>query len=63
MSTESRIRYSLRNLRHLYEQMLDGRVTNTAVAAISLLEPAIRMLEEEDHCQTLTPTWDETTLT
>lgn len=44
---ETRLRYALRNLRHLYEQMLDGRVTNTSQAALGLLGPAIRMIETE----------------
>lgn len=51
---ETRLRYALRNLRHLYEQMLDGRVTNTSQAALGLLGPAIRMIETEADQQDLT---------
>jgi len=48
---ESRLRHALRNLRHLYEQMLDGRVKDTKQAAIGLLGPAIEDLEAEDRAQ------------
>lgn len=39
------LRRALRDLRHLYEQMLDGRVTDTAEAARGLLGPAIERVE------------------
>lgn len=45
---ESRLRYALRNLRHLYEQMLKGQCTNQASAALGLLGPAIQMIEAEE---------------
>ena len=50
MSDENEIRFALRNLRHLYEQMLvPGRVFDTASAARGLLGPAIEQLEKFDN--------------
>lgn len=47
-TTEPRYRFALRNLRHLYEQMLaPGAVRDTESAARGLLGPAIEMLETE----------------
>jgi len=43
---ESNLRFALRNLRHLYEQMLSGHVVDQVSAANGLLSPAIKMLEE-----------------
>ena len=48
---DSRLRYSLRNLRHLYEQMIRGEVKDTAQAAKGLLAPAIEAIEAEDQAQ------------
>jgi len=46
----SKFSYALRNLRHLYEQMLvPGGVTKTKEAAQGLLGPAIAALEEEQR--------------
>lgn len=42
---------ALGNLRHLYEQMLDGRVTNTAEAARGLLGRSIEALERLDQAR------------
>jgi len=52
---ETRIRYALRKLRHLYEQMLDGSVKDTAQAARGLLGPAIEDLEAEEQAKA----WDK----
>lgn len=46
---EKRLRYALRNLRHLYEQMLDGRVQDCQQAAKGLLGPAIELIEDEER--------------
>jgi hypothetical protein len=40
------LRFALRGLRHLYEQMLNGCVVDTAEAARGLLGPAIRLIEK-----------------
>lgn len=49
--TEPALNYALRNLRHLYEQMLSGHVRATpedvARAATGLLGPAIEQIERE----------------
>ena len=42
------LRFALRDLRHLYEQMLDGRVVDCKSAANGLLGPAIERLEKID---------------
>ena len=41
--------HALRNLRHLYEQMVGGLVTDQRSAADGLLSPAIAMLEKEQR--------------
>lgn len=41
------IDHALRNLRHLYEQMIAGHVRNTQSAATGLLGPAIEQIEKE----------------
>lgn len=40
------LNFALGQLRHLYQQMLDGRVRDTAQAAKGLLGPAIEMIEK-----------------
>jgi hypothetical protein len=51
MSTKTNIEYqklprALRNLRHLYEQMLNGQVKDCVSAAKGLLGPAIVLIEQ-----------------
>lgn len=49
MTIPDPIALSLRDLRHLYEQMIAGHVTDTASAARGLLGPAIERIERSQR--------------